>query len=68
MSPLELAILNVSEVAVRELHEQNDSRGFKDLRKDAIKGGEFGSKTMKNLEETMGRSIITSKNYLPSNK
>lgn len=64
MDELELATINIGEIATRALHKQNNSYGMQELREDAIKGGRVARDLRENLEKTLGRSIITSNNYL----
>lgn len=64
MSELELAVINIGELATRTLHKQNDSYGLQELRDDAIKGGRVAGDLRRNMEKAIGRSVISSTNYL----
>ena len=62
MSAMELALMTLAEVTTTEIHKTNDSQGFDELKQDAHDGGEIASITRKNIEEKLGRPVITSEN------
>ena len=62
MTAMELALMTLAEVTTTEIHKTNDSYGLKKLRKDAHDGGEIASITRKNIEEKIGRKIISKEN------
>ncbi|MEG1989849.1 MAG: Bro-N domain-containing protein [Clostridia bacterium] len=64
MSPIELALITLAEVTTTEIHKSNDSQGLPELKKDAKDGGEIASITRKNIEQKLGKSIVTSENSL----
>ncbi|MCM1052427.1 MAG: Bro-N domain-containing protein [Ruminococcus sp.] len=64
MSPLELALTTLAEVTTTELHKTNNSNGMQALRHDASEGGEIASITRKNIEEKLGRKVVTKENAL----
>lgn len=59
MSPLELVLTSLAEVTTTELHKVNNSFGMKKLKIDAGDGGEIASQTRKNIENKLGKSIVT---------
>ena len=62
MSAMELALMTLAEVTTTEIHKTNDSQGFEELRQDAQDGGEIASITRKNIEQKIGKSVLTSEN------
>lgn len=62
MSSMELALITLAEVTTTEIHKNNDSQGMQELKKDAQDGGEIASITRKNIEEKLGRKVVTSEN------
>lgn len=61
MSPLELVLTALGEVTTTELHRANDSQGMDELMVDAHDGGEIACVTRKNIEQKIGKSVVTSK-------
>lgn len=68
MTAMELALMTLAEVTTTEIHKTNDSYGLKKLRKDAHDGGEIASITRKNIEEKIGRKIISKENAVDLTK
>lgn len=64
MSPLELVLTTLAEVTTTELHRTNDSHGMALLRDDAQEGGEIASITRKNIENKLGKKVVTKENAL----
>lgn len=64
MSPMELALTTLAEVTTTELHKTNDSQGMSKLKIDAQEGGEIASITRRNIEQKLGRPVITSENAI----
>lgn len=62
MSAMELALMTLAEVTTTEIHKSNDSQGLNELKQDAHDGGEIASITRKNIEEKIGKSVVTSEN------
>lgn len=60
MSPMELALMTLAEVTTTELHRTNDSQGMNELMVDAHDGGEIASITRKNIEQKIGKPVVTS--------
>lgn len=64
MSPLELALTTLAEVTTTELHKSNDSQGIVELKKDARDGGSIAAVTRENIEDKIGKPVVTSENAL----
>ena len=62
MSTTELTLNQLAEVATRELSQQEMPQGFEQNRKVAQAGGTVAGNTRKDLEQRLGRSLITSQN------
>ena len=62
MSAMELALMTLAEVTTTEIHKTNDSHGFDELKQDAQDGGEIASVTRKNIEQKIGKSVVTKEN------
>lgn len=58
MNPLELNITSLAELTSQELHEKNNSFGKDELMKDIKVAGKVASDTRKQVEKTLGHSII----------
>lgn len=68
MSPMELALTTLAEVTTTELHKANDSHGMTALKIDAHDGGEVASITRKNIEQRLGKPVVTEENALDFKK
>ena len=64
MDQLELIFNMLGEKATTEIHRNEDSQGMPKLKSDAKDGGEIAGGARKKLEERLGRSIVSKKNYL----
>ena len=62
MSAMELALMTLAEVTTTEIHKTNDSQGFDELDKDCKDGGKIASITRKNIEDKLGRPVVTKEN------
>lgn len=62
MSAMELALMTLAEVTTTEIHKTNDSQGFYELQQDAHDGGEIASITRKNIEDKIGKPVVTKEN------
>jgi len=62
MSAMELALMTLAEVTTTEIHKTNDSQGLDKLKQDAHDGGEIASETRKNIENKLGKPVVTSEN------
>ena len=68
MTHLELALTSLSEATAITLHQKRDSRGFGELKKDAVDAGEAGNKARKVVEQSIGEPVVSSQNYLENTK
>ena len=64
MNDLELIFTMLSERSTTEIHRSEDSRGFPKLKSDAKTGGDIAGGARKKLEQRLGRSLVSKKNYL----
>lgn len=62
MSAMELALMTLAEVTTTEIHKTNDSHGFDELDEDAKQGGKIAGETRKNIEQRLGKHVLTSEN------
>jgi len=64
MDDFELIFTMLGERATTEIHRAEDSIGVEKLKSDAQAGGDIAGGARKQLEERIGRSIVSSDNYL----
>ena len=64
MGDFELIFNMLGERATTEIHRTEDSKGVGKLRADAQAGGDIAGGARKKLEERLGRSIVSKKNFL----
>lgn len=64
MSDLEILLTDIGEVATRELAKKHKPYGLEENKKIAKSGGEVASITRKELENRLGKNVITSNNSL----
>lgn len=64
MDDFELIFGMLGERATTEIHRTEDSKGVAKLRSDAKAGGDIAGGARKKLEERLGRSVVTKKNFL----
>ena len=62
MSTTELTLNQLAEVATRELSQQEQPEGFEASKRIAHAGGSVAGSARKDLEQRLGRPIITSQN------
>lgn len=73
MTDIEVALTDLGEIATRELAKEYKPYGLKENRKMAKRGGKIAKNTRDNLENELGRTVITEQNaldykYLDDNK
>ena len=68
MDDFELIFTMLGERSTTEIHRNEDSQGVPKLRKDAHVGGKIAGNARKELEKKLGRSVVSTKNYLPKSK
>lgn len=66
MDDFELIFNMLGERATTEIHRTEDSKGVIKLKSDAKAGGDIAGGARKKLEERLGRSVVTKKNFLKS--
>lgn len=64
MDDFELIFTMLGERSTTEIHRNEDSKGVPKLKKDANIGGSIAGHARKELEDKLGRSIVSKKNYL----
>src|SRR3989338_3250260 len=64
MDDFELIFNMLGERATTEIHRTEDSKGIPKLKSDARAGGNIAGGARKKLEERLGRSVVSKKNYL----
>lgn len=64
MDDFELIFTMLGERATTEIHRTEDSHGMEKLADDAQAGGEIAGGARKKLEERLGRSVVSKKNFL----
>lgn len=64
MDDFELIFTMLSERSTTEIHRTEDSQGVRKLKSDAKAGGKIAGDARKQLEKRLGRSIVSSENYL----
>lgn len=67
MSTTELTLNQLAEVAVRELSQQAQPAGFEESKQVVQAGGSVAGNARKDLEQRLGRPIITSQNVMQLN-
>lgn len=68
MDDFELILTMLSERTTAEIHRSDDSLGVLKLKDDARVGGSIAGSTRKQIERKIGRSIVSSNNFLKNNK
>lgn len=68
MDDFELIFTMLGERATTEIHRNEDSKGMAKLQHDAKAGGAIAGGARRELENKLGRSIVSKKNYLPVKK
>ena len=66
MDDFELIFNMLGERATTEIHRNENSKGVLKLKSDAKAGGDIAGGARKKLEERLGRSVVTKKNFLKS--
>jgi DNA-damage-inducible protein D len=63
MTPVELALTILSEATATELHQERDSQGIEELKQDAGEAGEVGGAARHDIEQRLGRPVVSGENY-----
>lgn len=64
MTDWELILTMVGEKATTDITQKDDSFGFDECKSSAKKGGEIAGRTRKDLEKSLGKSLVSKDNYL----
>ncbi len=64
MDDFELIFNMLGERATTEIHRNEDSKGVSKLKSDARAGGDIAGGARRKLEEKLGRSVVSKKNFL----
>ena len=64
MNDMELILTMLGEATTTELTKGRDSKEFRELKKDAQEGGDVAGRTRLDIENKLGRSVISADNYL----
>ena len=64
MTDWELILTMVGEKATKDITKEKDSQGFDECKDSANKGGNIAKRTREDIEENLGQSVITKKNFL----
>lgn len=65
---LELALTTLGEATSAELHRNRDTQGFEKLQEDASEAGKIAGNSRREIEKKLGRSVVTSENFLSQTK
>ena len=68
MSPLELALTMLGETTTAELARTKDAQGFTENKDAASLGGKVAGGARKNIEQKLGKNIVTGQNFLPKSR
>ena len=66
MDDLELIFTMLGEKVTTEISRSKDAQGFDENKKAAQEGGEVAGSARKDTEKRIGRSVVSSENYLKS--
>jgi hypothetical protein len=58
----------LGEASTTEITITQDTKGFKESKQAARKGGKVAGDARKALEQETGKKVVSSKNYLPEQK
>lgn len=68
MNDWELILTMIGEKATTEITQKDDSFGFNECKNSAQKGGKIAGNTRKNLEKSLGKSLLSKENPLDIKK
>lgn len=63
MVDLELILTMLGEATATKIHKERDSQGFSELATDAKKAGDIAGNARKQIEETIGKPVVSNENY-----
>lgn len=68
MSEAELLFTALAELSTRQVAENNEATGMNENKKAAKIGGDIAKKAKEDFEERTGQKVVSSDNYLPTEK
>ncbi len=68
LDPLEIALVDLAEAGSQKIMEEKWSKGFEQVQDAVIVWSEIAWNARKNIEDKIGKSIISDKNYLTDNQ
>ena len=68
MTDWELILTMIGEKATTDITKEKNSQGIEECKDSANKGGNIAIRTRKDIEQNIGKSIISKENYLPKKK
>ncbi|MFN0280007.1 MAG: Bro-N domain-containing protein [Pyrinomonadaceae bacterium] len=68
MSDFELVFTMLGEKSTAAIAQQRDAQGLEENKSAATSGGRVAGSARKDLEKTLGRSVVTKDNFLPAKK
>ncbi|MFH1211957.1 MAG: Bro-N domain-containing protein [Candidatus Woesearchaeota archaeon] len=68
MTDWELILTMIGEKATKDITQKRNSKGFGECKDSANKGGAIAKRTRQDIEENLGKSVISKENFLPKKK
>lgn len=68
MTDWELILTMIGEKATTDITKETNSQGFEECKTSASKGGNIAKRTREDIEQNLGKSIISKENFLPKQK
>ncbi|MFT4313254.1 MAG: Bro-N domain-containing protein [Candidatus Woesearchaeota archaeon] len=68
MTDWELILTMLGEKATTDITKESNSQGFKECKDSASKGGNIAKRTREDIEQNIGKSIISKDNFLPKSQ
>ena len=68
MTDWELILTMIGEKATTDITKEKNSQGFEECKDSANKGGNIAKRTREDIEQNIGKSIISKENFLPKKK
>ena len=68
MTDWELILTMFGEKATTDITKETNSQGFEECKTSASKGGNIAKRAREDLEQNLGRSVISQNNFLPKKK
>jgi DNA-damage-inducible protein D len=68
MNDIELILTMLGEATTTNISQNRDSQGIEELHKDAKDGGAVAGRTRKDIEEQVGKKVVSTENFLPGSQ